>query len=130
MLDSSALQQIFSVESAAWTSTLLLGLLVVRLWAGTPALIDRWLAWRAARSAERTADWDRRGAELKRIDERCVRLELAEAECRRNLAEVTQRLATLEGYEMGQGQMRQEQQIISAAEKIIDRQRRKEQGDD
>ena len=121
MFDAAALQQVFSASGAAWTSTAILFLLVVRMWNGAPALLDRWLAWRAAKAAEKAADWAR-------LREEVTRLADAEKTCRRELADVTKRLATLEGYNIGRGQAAQEAQRIVSEERERDAKRRRGPG--
>jgi hypothetical protein len=119
-IDAAALREIFSVQSAAWATTAILFLLSVRMWNGAPAMLDRWLAFRAARAAEKSADWNRRTEELRRIDERCQRLEQAEERCRSELGEVLQRLAALEGYQAGYGRASQEAAGVVAIERLKD----------
>lgn len=111
VFDSDAVRQIFSVEGAAWTSTLALILLVARLWNGAPAMLDRWLAWRAAKAAEKAADWSR-------LRDEVIRLSEAEHRCRNELADVTRRLATLEGYNIGRGKAVQEASTIVAVDRL------------
>lgn len=56
--------------------------------------------------------------EIKRLAERCQRLEGAEERCRTDLADALKRLSALEGYELGQGKARQEASQIVAIERL------------
>lgn len=121
MVDGSALAQIFSLQSAAWTATALLFLFLVRMWNGAPAMFAQWVAWRRARSEEKAADWTRLRDENKRLDDRCIRLEAAEERCRTELNGVKERLSSLEGYMAGQGRASQEAAGIVAIERLKDK---------
>jgi GH24 family phage-related lysozyme (muramidase) len=119
-LEGLAISQLFNTGTAAWAAVLILALFVARLWSGAPALFAQWIAYRAAKAAERSADWDRRSEELTRLDQRCRRLETAEERCRTELADMTQRVAALEGYNIGKGKARNDAQLIVSAERQID----------
>lgn len=114
----AVLARIFTLEGAAWASTFLIAVLVVRLWSGSPAMFAQWIEYRRAKAAERAADWTRLRDENKRLDERCRRLEVAEERCRDELGEVKTRLSTLEGYELGRGKAAQEASNIVAIERL------------
>ncbi len=117
--------RIFSVRGAAWTATIFIGFLVMRLWSSSPAMFQQWIEYKKAKASEKAADWTRLRDENKRIDERCQRLETAEERCRNELILVKERLAVLEGYEIGQGKSRQEAANIVAQERIeMDRKNR------
>jgi hypothetical protein len=136
-VDSGALAQIFSVEGAAWTATTVFMLLVVRLWSGTPALLDRWLAFRESKASEKSADWSRlrdeiaRLYEQRRLDREEQRIEresnakfrseqLEENDrCRRELAEVTLQLSRMQGFTVGRGEGRQEASVMETAKRIV-----------
>jgi len=125
---SNDISQLLSVAGAAWTATLIFALLAARVWSSLPHLLDKWLAFRTARAAEKAADWTRLRDEL-------IRLSEAESRCRRELAdvthelaEVTQRLAILEGYNIGRGQADQLAQMIVSSERQIDADKREDEG--
>lgn len=116
MADVSIWEMLTAIGAAG--SAGVLALLAIRIWSGIPHLMEKWLAFRIARAAEKTADWNRRGDELNRLDARCVKLEQAEQRCRDDLADAKQRIAVLEGYQIGKGQLRQELTIIDATERM------------
>lgn len=118
MVDASAVKDIFSIEGAAWTGLAIFSLFVVRMWNGAPAMFEQWIAWRRARAENKAAEWGRLLNENKRIDERCIRLEVAEERCREELADVKGRLSSLEGYMAGQGRASQEAAGIVAIERL------------
>jgi len=118
VVDGSALKQIFSIESAAWTITALVSLFILRMWNGAPAMFAQWIAYRKAKAEEKAASYTRLNAENERLDARCIRLEEAEERCRSELGGVKQRLATLEGYMAGQGKASQEAAGIVAIERL------------
>lgn len=118
MIDEAALHSIFSVQSAAWTATALLAVFVVRMWNGSPAMFEQWIAYRTAKAAEKAADWNRLRDEIKRLSE-------AEKQCRGDYMllhaqhmEVLSRLTSLEGYMAGQGKASQEAAGIVAIERL------------
>jgi hypothetical protein len=108
----------FSLEGAAWTATAFIGLLVVRVWNGSPAMFAQWIAYRRAKAEERASDWTRLRNDNARLDERCQRLEIAEERCREELANVKARVCALEGYELGKGKARQDAAGIVAVERL------------
>lgn len=127
MADAEALRQIFSVPTAAWTGVALLALFIWRMWNGSPAMFQQWIEYRKAKAAEKAADWKRLRDEISRGDERYARLEgradkleEAEQQCREDLASAKERIATLEGLNMGRGMARQEAAIIESAKRITD----------
>jgi hypothetical protein len=99
-------------------------LFVARLWSGAPAILDKWLAWKAAKAAERSADWDRLRAEINRLDDRCDHLQGEVDECRRREGEWMQRAISAEAYQLGEGAARQEAQRIISTERQIDADRK------
>lgn len=111
MADALAFQQIFSIESAAWTATAVLFLLAVRMWNGAPAMFEQWIAYKRAEAEERAADWSR-------LRDHCNFLMEAEERCRSELIEVRGRLAALEGYMAGQGRAAQEAAGVVALERL------------
>jgi hypothetical protein len=111
MLNVDALRQFFSVQGAAWTSTCILALFVVRMWNASPAMFAQWIAYRRLRAEERTADWTRRGDEIKRLSD-------AEQRCVAELLDVKKRLATLEGYQIGRGQAAQDVTIFEGSKRL------------
>jgi hypothetical protein len=121
MANALDFSQFFTVGTAAWTSTCLLALLVARLWNGAPAMFQQWIEWRRLVAAAKTADWDRRGEELARLDERCIRLEEAEQTCREELANAKGRIAVLEGYQIGQGMAAQQAAGVVALDRLKDK---------
>lgn len=108
------LAKLLTPGTAAWGATTILALVVMRLWSSLPQLLDKWLAFRSAKSAERAADWTR-------LRDEVIRLGAGEARCRQELADVTRRLAQLEGFAAGRGEARQEAAIIESARRIVDR---------
>lgn len=111
MVDALAVRDIFSIEGAAWTSTLFIALLVLRIWNGAPAMFQQWIAYRRAKAEEKAADWSR-------LRDHCSFLMEAEERCRSELNEVKSRLATLEGYMAGQGRASQEAAGVVALERM------------
>lgn len=111
MVDALALRQIFSIENAAWTVTILIGLLVLRMWNGAPAMFEQWIAYKRAKAEEKAADWQR-------LRDHCAFLMLAEENCRSELNDVKGRLANLEGYMAGQGRAHQEAAGVIALERL------------
>lgn len=102
-------------------------------WVGIGGAIGAFLtglfAWLIQRSKGGTdievavlAEWQKlngaQSEEIRRLGERCQRLEGAEERCRTELAEAVKRLSTLEGYEHGQGKARQEAAQIVAIERL------------
>lgn len=94
---------------------------------GCAVLAVRWFpAWKQRWTEARTADdaivghqWSRLTGEIKRLDERCARIEEREEECQQKLNEALHRIAELEGYDSGQGAARQEAQGIVSAERML-----------
>lgn len=124
-LDVAALRQIFSVEGAAWASFVVIALLTVRMWNGAPAMFGKWIEWRIAKAAEKSADWTRLRGEIDRYGERIKHLEQRDQECQRDLAAALGRIAKLEGYEAGRGEARQEVAVLKSAERIVERKEKK-----
>jgi hypothetical protein len=119
-LDRLAFSQLFNTSSAAWAAVLILALFVARLWSGAPAILDKWLAWKAAKAAERTAYWDRLLKEISRLDERCDHLQGEVDECRKREGEWMQRAIAAEAYQLGEGEALQKAQRIVSAERQMD----------
>lgn len=122
--------QIVTAVGAAGTASVF-GLLAIRVWSGIPKFMEQWLALRQAKALEKAADWSRRGDllkdqgdEIKRLGERCKRLEAAEEKCRNDLADAKERIATLEGYNIGEGKALNEAQRILSAEREADAEKR------
>lgn len=99
------------------------------IWAALGALITGLFAWLRQRSIGGTAvevavmaEWKSLNgalaAEVGRVGERCHRLEESEERCQRELTDALKRLATLEGYEQGQGKARQDAAGIVAVERL------------
>lgn len=116
MFDSEALHQILSIQSAAWTATAIFMLLAVRLWSGTPAMFQQWIAYRSHQAEAKLADWNRLREEIKRLSE-------AEERCRRDYGDLyaqhmdmVRRIAELEGYMTGQNKASQEAAEIATLE--------------
>lgn len=116
MADVSVWEMLTAIGAAG--SAGIFALLAIRVWSGIPNLMEKWLAFRIARAAEKTADWDRRGDELNRLDARCIKLEEAEQKCRDELADAKERIAVLEGYQIGRGAVRQELTIIESTDRV------------
>lgn len=107
-------------------------LVAVRVWSGLPNFMDRWLALKAARAAEKAADWTRmrdlikdQGGEIKRINSRCTAVEEAEQKCREelvvtkaDLADKELRIARLEGYQIGRGEAAQQVTILESTKRM------------
>jgi hypothetical protein len=118
MPNASAVADIFSVQVAAWTTTTAVCLFIFRLWNVSPAMFAQWIAYRRSRAEEKAADWKRRGDEIKRLDDRCKALEVAETRCREDLADAKERIAILEGYQIGRGTMRQEVTVLEVSQRV------------
>lgn len=116
MADVSIWEMLTAIGAAG--SAGVLALLAIRIWSGIPHLMEKWLAFRIARAAEKTADWNRRGDELNRLDARCVKLEQAEQRCRDDLADAKQRIAVLEGYQIGRGEAAQQVTILESTKRM------------
>jgi hypothetical protein len=110
MIDVRALAEIFSLEGAAWAMFLVLSLFVARMWNGSPAMFQQWIAYKRAKAEEKASDW-------MRLRDHCSFLMDAEERCRAELNEVKSRLATVEGYLAGQGRASQEAAGIIALER-------------
>lgn len=111
--------------AGATGSFAVLCLLAARIWSGLPNFMDRWLALKAAKAAEKAADWARLRDLLKDQGEEIGRLTKAEKQCREDHAElhrqhmeVMSRLTSLEGYMAGQGKASQEAAGIVAIERM------------
>jgi len=124
-LDRLAINQLLSATSAAWVAVLILALFVVRLWSGAPAVLDKWLAWRAAKAAERAAYWDRLLAEIRRLDERCDHLQREVDACREREGEWMRRAISAEAFQLGEGEALQKAQRIVSRERQIDADKKK-----
>lgn len=65
-------------------------------------------------AAEKANDWTRLRDEIDRLDSRCQRLEESEERCHRELAEALGRIAQIEGWQAGQGDVRQAAALAAA----------------
>jgi hypothetical protein len=126
MVDFHAVRAILSAENAAWASFAVICLFIFRMWNGAPAMFEQWVAYKRAKAEEKSSDWQRLRDENKRIDDRCIRLEQSEEQCRKELADIKGRVAMLEGYQVGVGEARQQVAIIEGAERIIEHERKEE----
>jgi len=124
-LDRLALSQMFSTTSAAWVAVFILALFVARLWSGAPAVLDKWLAWRAAKAAERSAYWDRLLQEIGRLDDRCDHLQKEVDACREREGEWMARATAADAYQLGEGEALQKAQRIVSTERQIDADKKK-----
>lgn len=130
MLSLESLRHLFSLQSAAWTSTAILFLLAVRMWNGAPAMFAQWIAYRQAKAAERSGDWSRLRAEITRLDERCDHLQKEVDECREREAEWMHRAIAAEAFQLGEGEALQKaQRIVSADREEVARKREHGDGD-
>lgn len=125
MLDVIALRQIFSVENAAWTVAIIIGLLVLRMWNGAPAMFAQWIAYKQARAAEKSADWMRLREEIGRLDGRCDHLQSEVDACHARELEWMHRAIKAESASEGLGDARQRAQEIISAERLKDRDTKK-----
>lgn len=121
----SALAQIFSVAGAAWTGTVILGLVVLRMWSGLPQILDKWLDYRTARAAEKAADWTRLRDEITRLREWCAELQHEVDECRRREGEWMSRAIAAEAAHLGFGEASQQAQRILSEERTKDKPKEK-----
>lgn len=120
MSSEGALAQIFSTAGAAWTATTILALVALRMWSGLPQLLDKWLAYRTARAAEKAADWTRLRDEIERLQAWCSELQKEVDECRRREGEWMARAIAAEAAHLGFGEAHQEAQRILSAEINLD----------
>lgn len=111
--------------AGATGSFAVLCLVAVRIWSGLPNFMDRWLALKAARAAEKAADWSRMRDLLSDQGGEITRLSEAEKQCRHDYSElhrqhmeVIERINALEGYMAGQGRASQEAAGIVAMERL------------
>lgn len=132
MHDTELWQVLATIGAVGTTGSVIL--LVIRVWNGIPKFMEQWLALRAAKAAEKAADWSRmrdllndqgnilkgQGNEITRLGEEVKRSREAERNCEEELADKERRIATLEGLNMGRGQARQEAAIIESAKRIVD----------
>lgn len=65
-------------------------------------------------ATEKANDWTRLREEVERLDARCQRLEESEEKCHRELAEALGRIAQVEGWQAGQGDVRQAAALAAA----------------
>lgn len=89
---------------------------VVKAW---PLLIARLADMRTSDDAISGNQQARLVAEVGRLDKRVQSLEVSEERCREELADAKQRLAELEGFNIGQGRAWQEAQGIVSAERML-----------
>lgn len=109
--------------AGATGSFAVLCLLAARIWSGLPNFMDRWLALKAARAAEKAADWSRlrdlchdHGEEITRLNSRCDFLQAEVDECRQREAEWMHRAIKAEAASEGMGEARNTAQRIVSAE--------------
>lgn len=125
MADALALKQIFSIQSAAWAVVALIFLLIVRMWNGAPAMLETWILWRQSKAAEKASDWHRLRDEIRRLseaEERCrsdfANLHRKHMELHQEYADISRRVAELEGWQTGQGRASQEAAGVVALERM------------
>src|SRR5574341_58763 len=118
--------------AGATGSFAVLCLLAARIWSGLPNFMDRWLALKAARAAEKAADWTRMRDLLKDQGGEIHRLSEAEKQCRADYAELhgefmdlSKEVATLRGevatrvgYQIGRGEAAQDVTIIESSKRL------------
>jgi hypothetical protein len=126
MVDGLALRQIFSVENAAWTGILLLGLLVLRMWNGAPAMFEQWISYKRAKAEEKASDWRRLQEEIDRLSKSEQRCRVDFDKLHDDFLTLSKELAELRGWMAGQGTARQEAAGVVALDRL---QERKKPGD-
>lgn len=118
--------------AGATGSFAVLCLVAVRIWSGLPNFMDRWLALKAARAAEKAADWSRMRDLLSDQGGEITRLSEAEKQCRADYAELhgkcmslSEEVASLrrevakhEGYNIGRGAASQDLTILESAKRL------------
>ena len=123
MADGSFVSWITSPAPPVWLAFIGLAVLAIRFF---PSWKQRWTEARTADDAIVGNQWSRLTGEINRLDGRVKHLEISEERCRIELADAKNRIAELEGYNMGQGKARQEAQAIVSTEREIDARQRKE----
>jgi hypothetical protein len=116
-------QLLIPIAVAVNTSAILL--LVIRMWNGAPAMFAQWIAYKRAKSEEKSADWGRIRHERDAASEA---LKVAREEIdmlRDKLAERDQRIAILigenarlQGIQQGFGEWRNIQTVLEAAKRL------------
>lgn len=111
-------KELFSLTGAAWSGIVILGLVVVRIWSGLPQVLDKWLAYRTARAAEKVSDWKRIRDEVQRLHEWCAQLQQEVNECHEQKNEWMSRAIAAEAQQIGRGEARQELTILEGRRQI------------
>lgn len=86
-----------------------------------PSFLERWNERQRDVADAKAGDWSRLRGEIKRLDERCAKIELREQECQRLLTDAVQRIGQLEGYNLGVGEAHQTAQRMLSEEREADR---------
>lgn len=115
MPDGGFTAWITSAAPPAYALLLGCAVLAVRFF---PVWKQKWTEARTADDAIVGNQWKRFQEEIKRLDERCGRLEEREEECQKKLGEAIHRIAELEGYDEGQGRARQEAQGVVSLDRL------------
>lgn len=94
-----------------------------------PRILPQWIAGMNERrrdtASEKAADWTRLREEIARYSARIEKLEASEERCRRDLADAQGRLAKLEGFVAGQGDVRQAAALAAAEVRAAERKKDK-----
>lgn len=118
---NDVLDQIFSLQTAAWTANAILLLFVVRMWNGAPAMFAQWIAYRRAKAEEKSSDWSRLREEITRLDSRCDDLQTEVDECRKREGDWMGRAIAAESALAGRGQAAQEVTILQSKRRLADK---------
>lgn len=121
MSDGSFATWLTSPAPPVWLAFIGLAVLAIRFF---PSWKQRWTEARTADDAIVGNQWTRLTSEIKRLDHRVRSLEESEEKCRAELADAKNRIAELEGYNMGRGEARNEAQRIVSAEREADARKR------
>lgn len=109
------LGKIFSAAAGLWALVLVNAVALYRAW---PNIMARINERHRDREAEKSGDWSRLRAEIKRLDERCDHLQTAVDECREREADWMHRAIASEAAHLGEGEARQEASRIVAVERL------------
>lgn len=118
MANASFVAWLTSPAPPVWAAVITAAVLVFRAY---PSLRQRWTEARTAEDSIVGNQWSRLTTEIGRLAKRIETLEAAEQRCREELADAKNRIAELEGYNMGHGSAMQEAQMIVSAEREADR---------
>lgn len=118
MADGAFVTWLTSPAPPIWAAVIAAAVLVIRAF---PSWKQRWTEARTAEDAITGHQWTRLTGEIGRLDERVQTLEKSEERCREELADAKNRIAELEGYNIGVGKSRQEAADIVARERLADR---------